>query len=59
MTLNITQTSAAAACDPWTMCLFGFLERERVLQQCPSVVAQAWPICYQRMTQLFNFIDPT
>lgn len=58
MTLNVTQT-AGSAYDPWTVCLFGFLERERVLQHCPSTVTQAWPICYQRMTTLFNVIDPT
>lgn len=38
---------------------FWLLERERVPQQCPLIVAQAWPICYQRMAQLFNVIDPT
>lgn len=59
MTLNIAQTAANATYDPWSACLFGFLERERILQHCPSTVAQAWPICYQRLTTLFNVIDPT
>lgn len=45
--------------DPWSVCLFGFMERQHVLQHCPSAVAQAWPICYQRVTSLFNVIDPT
>ncbi|XP_055323770.1 protein furry isoform X11 [Sitodiplosis mosellana] len=58
-TLNLNQTSSTSAGDPWAICLFGFMERERVLQQCPAVVAQAWPICYQRVTTLFNVIDPT
>lgn len=57
--LNTTQTSNLNAPDPWSICLFGFLERNRVLQQCPSVVTQAWPICYHRVTTLFNVIDPT
>lgn len=58
-TLNLTQTSTAAAYDPWSVCLFGLMERQRVLQQCPSAVAQAWPICFQRVTTLFSVIDPT
>lgn len=58
-TLNLNQTSSASAGDPWAICLFGFMEREHVLQQCPAVVAQAWPICYHRVTTLFNVIDPT
>lgn len=35
------------------------MERENVLQQCPAVVSQAWPICFQRVTTLFSVIDPT
>lgn len=59
-TLNLNQLSSTASVgDPWAICLFGFMERERVLQQCPAAVAQAWPICYQRVTTLFNVIDPT
>ncbi|KAH8406857.1 hypothetical protein KR222_008787, partial [Zaprionus bogoriensis] len=45
--------------DPWASCLFGLLERQRVLQQCPSAVAQAWPICYARLNALYSVIDPT
>ncbi|XP_058457794.1 protein furry isoform X3 [Malaya genurostris] len=51
--------STGQAYDPWSVCLFGFMERQHVLQYCPSAVAQAWPICYQRVTSLFNVIDPT
>ncbi|KAM8710624.1 hypothetical protein ACLKA7_017276 [Drosophila subpalustris] len=72
-TLNLSQTSATAAAaaataassttqpqfDPWASCLFGLLERQRVLQQCPSTVAQAWPICYARLNALYSVIDPT
>lgn len=58
-TLNLNQTTTVPACDPWSICLFGFMEREHVLQQCPAVVTQAWPICYQRVTTLFSVIDPT
>ncbi|XP_070136486.1 protein furry isoform X3 [Drosophila bipectinata] len=70
-TLNLSQSSstpnasAAAAStpqpqfDPWATCLFGLLERQRILQQCPSAVAQAWPICFTRLNALFSVIDPT
>uniref|UniRef100_A0A182YPI0 Protein furry n=1 Tax=Anopheles stephensi TaxID=30069 RepID=A0A182YPI0_ANOST len=59
LTLCLSQSALGQAYDPWSVCLFGFMERTRVLQHCPSVVAQAWPICYQRVTSLFNVIDPT
>lgn len=51
---NSTQTF-----DPWSACLFGFMERHRVIQQCPTAVAQAWPLCYQRLQSLYAIIDPT
>lgn len=57
-TLNLFQTSGQSY-DPWAVCLFSFMERNRVLRQCPAVVTQAWPICYHRVTTLFNIIDPT
>uniref|UniRef100_A0A182QIV4 Cell morphogenesis protein N-terminal domain-containing protein n=1 Tax=Anopheles farauti TaxID=69004 RepID=A0A182QIV4_9DIPT len=59
LTLCLSQSAFGQAYDPWSVCLFGFMERTRVIQHCPSVVAQAWPICYQRVTSLFNVIDPT
>ncbi|XP_050332933.1 protein furry isoform X2 [Bactrocera neohumeralis] len=61
-TLNLSQGSTThqqQQFDPWSMVLFGFLERNRILQQCPSAVAQAWPICYSRVTTLYSVIDPT
>lgn len=45
--------------DPWLTCMFGFMEKKNVLQQCPSAVAQAWPILYSRVTTLYTVIDPT
>ncbi|XP_055608943.1 protein furry isoform X4 [Uranotaenia lowii] len=59
-TLTLCQSQfSGQPSDPWSVCLFGFMERQHVLQHCPSAVAQAWPICYQRVTSLFNVIDPT
>ncbi|XP_065087337.1 protein furry isoform X3 [Ochlerotatus camptorhynchus] len=58
LTLCHSQSSGQTY-DPWSVCLFGFMERQHVLQHCPTAVAQAWPICYQRVTSLFNVIDPT
>lgn len=45
--------------DPWSACLFGFMERNRVIQKCPTVVVQAWPLCHQRVQSLYTVIDPT
>lgn len=46
--------------DPWAACLFGLMERNNnVIQQCPTVIAQAWPLCYQRVHSLYTVIDPT
>ncbi|XP_067645046.1 protein furry isoform X3 [Eurosta solidaginis] len=61
-TLNLSQGSTThqqQQFDPWSVVLFGFLERNRILQQCPSAAAQAWPICYSRVTTLYSVIDPT
>ncbi|XP_024946755.1 protein furry isoform X2 [Cephus cinctus] len=45
--------------DPWSSCLFGFLEKDRVLTLCPSAVAHSWPIVFTRINSLFAVIDPT
>lgn len=45
--------------DPWSICLFGFLERDRVLTHCPTLVSHAWPIVFTRINALFPVIDPT
>lgn len=58
-TASSASVSGEQPVDPWSLCLFGFLERSRVPLQCPAVAAQAWPICHQRSTSLFTVIDPT
>lgn len=45
--------------DPWSICLFGFLERDRVLSSCPTVVSHSWHIVFNRVNTLFPVIDPT
>lgn len=45
--------------DPWNICLFGFLERGRVLTCCPTAVMHSWPIVFNRVNTLFSVIDPT
>lgn len=45
--------------DPWNICLFEFLERERVLSCCPTAVSHSWPIVFTRVNSLFTVIDPT
>ncbi|XP_058793249.1 protein furry isoform X2 [Phymastichus coffea] len=45
--------------DPWSCCLFAFLEKDRVLTLCPNAVAHSWPIVFNRINSLFTVIDPT
>lgn len=45
--------------DPWSICLFGFLERDRILSLCPTVVSHSWPVVFNRVNTLFPVIDPT
>ncbi|XP_031346669.1 protein furry isoform X1 [Photinus pyralis] len=45
--------------DPWSIYLFGFLERDRILGLCPTVVNHSWPIIFTRVNTLFPVIDPT
>ncbi|XP_059089513.1 protein furry-like isoform X3 [Tigriopus californicus] len=46
------------AADPWSSCLMGFLEPDRLLALCPSAIFQAWPTVHTRLTQLFSVVDP-
>lgn len=45
--------------DPWSFCLFSFLEKDRILSQCPTVVTHSWPIVFTRVNTLFPVVDPT
>lgn len=45
--------------DPWSFCLFSFLEKDRILSLCPTVVGHAWPIVFTRVNTLFPVVDPT
>lgn len=45
--------------DPWSLCLFAFLERDRVLTLCPNATAHSWPIVFTRINSLFSVVDPT
>ncbi|XP_068083711.1 protein furry [Anabrus simplex] len=59
---NSTKSSSSLnlnSIDPWSTCLFGFLERGRVLSQCPTAVMHSWPIVFGRVNTLFTVIDPT
>lgn len=47
------------AVDPWGTCLFAFLERDRILSLCPSVVQHSWPMVFSRLNSLYPVIDPT
>ncbi|XP_025832530.1 protein furry homolog [Agrilus planipennis] len=45
--------------DPWSICLFGFLEKDRILGVCHAAVTHSWPIVFTRVNTLFPVIDPT
>lgn len=45
--------------DPWSICIFGFLERNRIPSLCPTVVGHSWPIVFTRINTLFPIVDPT
>jgi hypothetical protein len=45
--------------DPWGTILFGILSQNVIIKQCPSVTAQAWPLVFSRVQNLFTVIDPT
>lgn len=45
--------------DPWSICLFGFLEKDRLLSVCPTVISHTWPVIFNRVNTLFPIIDPT
>jgi hypothetical protein len=45
--------------DPWSTCLFGFLEKDRVLGLCPNVTSHSWPIVFTRLNALYSVVDPT
>ncbi|XP_050432999.1 protein furry isoform X2 [Adelges cooleyi] len=45
--------------DPWGTILFGILSQNVLMNQCLSVTAQAWPLVFSRVQNLFTVIDPT
>ncbi|KAH1002588.1 hypothetical protein HUJ04_008665 [Dendroctonus ponderosae] len=45
--------------DPWSVCLFGFLEKDKILSLCPMMILHSWPIVYTRLNALYFVVDPT
>ncbi|CAG9770963.1 unnamed protein product [Ceutorhynchus assimilis] len=45
--------------DPWSICLFGFLEKDKILSLCPSMTMHSWPIVFTRLNALYSVVDPT
>ncbi|CAH2001764.1 unnamed protein product [Acanthoscelides obtectus] len=45
--------------DPWSVCLFGFLERDRILSSCSLMTMHSWPIVFTRLNALYSVVDPT
>lgn len=45
--------------DPWSVCLFGFLEKDKILNYCPLMTLHSWPIVFTRLNALYSVVDPT
>lgn len=45
--------------DAWSISLFGFLERNRILSSCPQVTVHSWSIVFSRLNALYSVVDPT
>nr|XP_023011562.1 protein furry [Leptinotarsa decemlineata] len=45
--------------DPWSVCYFGFLEKDIILSLCPLVTMHSWPIVFTRLSALYTVVDPT
>ncbi|XP_026809010.1 protein furry isoform X2 [Rhopalosiphum maidis] len=64
--INSTKTASSLSLlggtgnsDPWGTILFGILSPNVLINQCPSVIAQAWLLVFSRVHNLFTVIDPT
>lgn len=56
---SAANSRSCTSLDVWTVCIFGFLQKDILITQCPAAVTQAWPIVYSRLHTLFSVIDPT
>ncbi|XP_030765953.1 protein furry isoform X3 [Sitophilus oryzae] len=45
--------------DPWSVCLFGFLEKDKLINSCPMMTIHSWPIVFNRLNALYSVVDPT
>jgi len=45
--------------DLWSSCLFGFLEKDKILSLCPMMTMHSWPIVFTRLNALYSVVDPT
>nr|XP_040568440.1 LOW QUALITY PROTEIN: protein furry-like [Lepeophtheirus salmonis] len=44
--------------DPWSACLMGFLNPDRLPSTCQTAIFHSWPIAHSRLSQHFNVVDP-
>ena len=54
---NVSRNFTLSFTDPWYLSLFGFLEKDSILKQCPTVVAYSWPLVFTRVSALITVID--
>ncbi|KAL3276200.1 hypothetical protein HHI36_020918 [Cryptolaemus montrouzieri] len=45
--------------DPWSSILFDFLEKEKLIDHCPVLISNVWPIVFARLNALYSVVDPT
>ncbi|XP_076272167.1 microtubule binding protein furry isoform X2 [Rhynchophorus ferrugineus] len=56
---NKNQVYSFNAVDPWSVFLFGFLEKDKIPSVCPMMTLHSWPIVFARLHALYSVVDPT
>ncbi|XP_045464267.1 protein furry isoform X2 [Harmonia axyridis] len=45
--------------DPWCSVLFDFFDTGRLIDQCPTLISNIWPIVFSRLNTLYSVVDVT
>ncbi|KAK9877860.1 hypothetical protein WA026_020090 [Henosepilachna vigintioctopunctata] len=45
--------------DLWSTIFFEFLESDRLINQCPILISNTWPVVWTRLNALYSVVDPT
>lgn len=52
-------TSLYTVVDPWSSILFDFFDTGRLIDKCPALITNIWPIVYSRLNALYTVVDVT